>query len=56
MKVYVVMVDDCRENDCGCWSDSIDSIWLDEKKAKKRAEERYLGNVVNWEIEDSKQP
>ena len=53
-KVHVVMTDDCRENDCGCWSESIDSIWLDEKKAEGRAEKRYNGHVIDWEIVDSK--
>ena len=52
-KVHVVMTDDCRENDCGCWSESIDSIWLDEKKAEGRAEKRYNGHVIDWEIVDS---
>ena len=52
MKLYVVMVDDCRENDCGCWSESIDSIWLDKVKAEKRAKDRYNGRVVEHRTED----
>ena len=50
MKVYIVMVDDCNENDCGCYSESIDSVWFDEEKANKRAEERYNGRVSEQNV------
>lgn len=50
MKVYIVMTDDCNENDCGCYIESIDSIWLDEEKAKKRAKEVFRGYVTSEEV------
>lgn len=52
MKVYVVLSADCNEADCGCYLESIDSIWLSKDKAISRAEERYNGRVVRYTIEN----
>jgi hypothetical protein len=52
MKVYIVLSDDCNENDCGCFSESIESVWLDEKKANKRAKELYNGRVSDHEVRE----
>ncbi len=50
MKVYIVLTDACPE--CGCWSESIDSIWANEKDAKKRAKEKYNGKFRCYEVKD----
>lgn len=52
MVVYIVMTDDCNENDCGCYSESIDSVWLNEEKAKEKAKSSYKGYVKKLETED----
>jgi len=53
-KVFIVMVDDCIENDCGCSSESIDTIWFDKTKAEKQAKRRYHGRVAEYDISDAK--
>ena len=45
------MQDDCNENDCGCYSESIDSIWFDKNKAEKVAETRYHAHVDEHEVD-----
>ena len=52
-KVFIVKVDDCNENDCGCSSESIDSIWLDKTKAEEQAKRRYRGYVSEYNISDA---
>lgn len=51
MKVYIVMEDDCRENECGCWSESIRSVWMDERLAKADASMGYNCRVVDYDIQ-----
>ena len=45
MKVYLVFSDDCNEADCGCFIESVDSVWLNEADANKRCKEVYHGRV-----------
>jgi hypothetical protein len=45
MTIYIVLTDDCNENDCGCFLESIESVWLDEKKATERANQLYNARV-----------
>ena len=55
VKVYLVYADDCNENDCGCWSESVDSIWFDEEAAKKQAGKVYHGRVDPQEVSEPKE-
>lgn len=44
MRVFIVM--------SGCYTESIDSIWLSENKAENRAKERYHAHVISCDTED----
>ena len=50
MKVWIVFTDDVNENDCGCYSESIDSIWTTEEAANKIAAKRYHADVREYDV------
>jgi hypothetical protein len=52
LRIHIVMSDDCNEEDCGCVLESIDSVFLDETKAHRRAKELFVGRVVSMTTED----
>ena len=45
MKVFIVMTDDCNENDCGCYIESVDSVHATEKSAILRCSQVYRGRI-----------
>lgn len=53
MKVYLVFTDDCNEEDCGCYIESVDSVYLSKEEAEKKAKEVYRGEVREYNVEDS---
>jgi len=53
MKIYIVKSDDCNENDCGCYTESIDSIYLTLVEAVARANKLYHGSVAEYEVENT---
>ena len=45
MRIYIVYADSCNEDDCGCYIEHVDSLWLKEEDAEKRRKEVYNGRV-----------
>jgi hypothetical protein len=48
MEIFIVFADDCNENDCGCWLESIDSVWLKRSAADERLKQVYHGRVDTY--------
>ena len=51
--VFIVLTDDPTKRECDCCRESVNSVWLDKKRAEEKAKTVYLVRVISMEIEDS---